>query len=457
MSTSDTAAAPRPGLPRIAAATSIGTAIEYYDFTAYAVATGIVFNRVFFPEVDSLVGTLLAFVVFFTGFLARPIGGILAGHFGDRMGRKRMLIATVLTMGAATVLVGALPTYDQIGVAAPVLLLVLRLLQGLAAGGEWGGSALVAVEHAPPHRRGLYGSWSMAGIAAGGLLSTAAFALLGGMPEEAFLSWGWRLPFLASAVLIVVGFWVRRSISEPAAFREAQQRNTVVRLPLTELLRTSWRTVLLGIGVSIGYNAFVYLVFTFALAYGTQQLELPRQLILNAVVVGLLAQLPSIVFAAVLSDRIGRIRVMVTGGVFMAVDAFVFFALMDTRQTAAVFVTVALAYIGAALMYGPLAACFAEAFPVRVRYSGVSLCYQLGASLGGGLTPTVLTLLLLGTGTVLSASFYISALALLAVGCLLGMSRVVARGAAESRTGASAPVVRSCPSTPHTDQEVPGS
>jgi MFS family permease len=421
---------PRPGLPKIATATSIGTAIEYYDFTAYAIATGLVFNKVFFPELDSLVGTLLSFVVFFTGFLARPIGGIIAGHFGDRIGRKRMLVVTVLGMGIATVLIGALPTYGQIGVLAPVALLVLRLVQGLAAGGEWGGSALVGVEHAPPGKRGLYGSWSMVGISAGGLMSSAAFALLALLDEEAFLSWGWRIPFLASALLIVLGLWVRSSISEPETFRSARDQNAVVRLPVAELLRTSWRSVLLASGVSIGYNAFVYLVFTFGLAYGTGELGLPRGLMLNAGIVGLAIQIPAIVLAALLSDRVSRVGVMIAGGLFMAVDAFVFLALLDTRSPAAVYLAVATAYAGAGLMYGPLAAYFAESFDLRVRYSGVSLSYQLGASLGGGLTPTVLTLLLLATGSALVASAYVSALALLAVGCLVGLARAARRRAA---------------------------
>ncbi|MET7844281.1 MFS transporter [Streptomyces sp. NPDC005356] len=413
----------RPRLPKLAAATSIGTAIEYYDFTAYAIATGLVFNEVFFPEVDSLVGTLLSFVVFFTGFLARPIGGIIAGHFGDRIGRKRMLVATVLTMGIATVLIGTLPTYSQIGMFAPLALLVLRLLQGFAAGGEWGGSALVATEHAPPGRRGLYGSWSMVGISAGGLLSSSAFALLALLDKHAFVQWGWRVPFLASAILVAVGFWVRVSVSEPESFRAARDTDSVVRLPVVELLRTAWRTVLLATGISVGYNAFVYLVFTFSLSYATGELGLPRQLILNALIVGLALQIPAILLAAVASDRWSRFGVMITGGVLMAVDAFFFFVLLDTRNTLAVYLAITVAYLCTALMYGPLAAAFSESFDLRVRYSGISLSYQLGASLGGGLTPTVLTLLLLTTGSAFAAASYISALSLLAVGCAIGLDR----------------------------------
>lgn len=419
----------RPGLPRLATATSIGTAIEYYDFIAYAIAAGLVFNRVFFPELDQLTGTLLSFVVFFTGFLARPVGAVLTGHFGDRVGRKRMFIATVLTMGIATVLIGALPTYQQVGLLAPAVLLLLRVLQGLAAGGEWGGAALVAVEHAPSGRLGLYGSWSMVGISAGGLLATVAFALLSFLDEPAFLEWGWRLPFLASALLIVVGFWVRWNLAEPENFRAVRDAASVARLPIVELMRTAWRSVLLATGVSIGYNAFVYLVFTFGLAYATGQLNLPRQLVLTATVLGLAVQIPSIVFAAALSDRVPRVRIMIAGGLFMAVDAFVFLALLGTGNTVAVYVTIVLAYAGAALMYGPLAAYFAESFDLRVRYSGISLSYQLGASLGGGLTPTVLTLLVLTTGGALAASAYVSALALLAVGCLVGLDRLARRRA----------------------------
>jgi MHS family shikimate/dehydroshikimate transporter-like MFS transporter len=429
----------RPGLPRLATATSVGTAIEYYDFIAYAIAAGLVFNRVFFPELDPLTGTLLSFVVFFTGFLARPLGAVLTGHFGDRVGRKRMFMVTVLTMGVATVLIGALPTYQQIGVLAPVVLLLLRVLQGLAAGGEWGGAALVAVEHAPPGRLGLYGSWSMVGISAGGLLATVAFALLSVLDEEAFLGWGWRLPFLASAVLVVVGFWVRRNLAEPENFRAARDGASVARLPIVELMRTAWRSVLLATGVSIGYNAFVYLVFTFGLAYATGQLGLPRQLVLTATVVGLAVQIPSIVAAAMLSDRIPRVRIMIAGGLFMVVDAFVFLALLGAGNTAAVYVTIVLAYAGAALMYGPLAAYFAESFDLRVRYSGISLSYQLGASLGGGLTPTVLTLLVLTTGSALAASAYVSALALLAVVCLVGLDRLARWRTAEDDLAAGTP------------------
>ena len=410
----------RPGLPTLAAATSTGTAIEQYDFIAYAVATSIVFNKVFFPEFDATVGTLLAFVVFFTGFLARPIGGLIVGHFGDRLGRKRMLVVTVLTMGTATVVVGLLPTYQQIGVTAPILLLVCRVLQGIAVGGEWGGAALVGVEHAPAHRRGFFGSWSMVGISGGGMLATVSFALLALLPEQAFLTWGWRVPFVASVVLVAVGFWVRTRITETAAFRSAE-REGVTRLPVVALLRSSWRRLLLATGVSISYNAFVYLVFTYALSYGTQQLGLTRALLLNATVVGLVLQLPSILVAGALSDRVGRRPVMLAGALFMVVDAFVFFALMDTRAVPAVYLTIALAYVGAALMYGPLAAHFVEIFDVRVRYSGISLAYQLGASLGGGLTPMILTLLYLSTGGTLALSTYIAALAAIAVACLAAL------------------------------------
>ncbi|MEU1982963.1 MFS transporter [Nocardia sp. NPDC019395] len=411
----------RPAFGTLAVATSMGTAVEQYDFIAYAIATSLVFNKVFFPETDAVVGTLLAFVVFFTGFLARPVGGVIAGHFGDRIGRKRLLVITVLTMGTATIVVGALPTYEQIGIAAPILLLLCRILQGLAVGGEWGGAALVGVEHAPPGRRGLYGSWSMVGISGGGLLATVAFALLAGLDEEAFLAWGWRVPFLASIVLVGVGLFVRSRITETAAFRSAQHGRNLTRLPIVELLRTSWRKVLLATGVSISYNAFVYLVFTYALSYATGPLELPRQLLLNATVVGLALQLPSIVLSGALSDRIGRRVVMTAGSVFMAADAFVFFLLLDTGSPPAVYATIAIAYVGAGLMYGPLAAHFAEAFDVNVRYSGISLCYQLGASLGGGLTPTVLTLLYMGTGGTLAISVYIAVLALIACACLAAL------------------------------------
>lgn len=414
--------ASRTSLRRLAVASCAGTTIEYYDFLAYAIAAATVFNVVFFPAEDPLVGTLLALGSFAAGFLARPLGGILFGHFGDRVGRKQMLLISLVLMGIATVAVGLLPTYAQIGVWAPIILTLLRILQGLAAGGEFAGAALIAIEHAPPGRKGFYGSWTILGVSLGALLASGAFALLGGLSSEAFLSWGWRIPFLASIVIAAVGMLVRYGLEESPEFRalasKAQPKGATA--PFVRVLKEYPREVVLATGTLVGYSTFIYIVFTFLLAYGTESLGMTRNSLLYASMVGLALQTFTIPAYAALSDRIGRRPVMLFGGLFLVVYPFVLFPLVRSENMAIIVLALVLAYNGAAAIHAPMAAFFAELFGTGVRYSGVGLGYQLGNVLGGGLAPVIATALFAATRpSTLSVSLYASAVALLSVVCLL--------------------------------------
>ncbi len=384
---------------RVALASFVGTAIEWYDFFIYGTAAALVFGQLFFPpNEDPLIGTLAAFATYAVGFAARPVGGVVFGHFGDRVGRKSMLVITILTMGLATFLIGLLPTYAQVGIWAPVLLVVLRLIQGFSVGGEWGGAALMTVEHAPEGRRGYYGSWTMAASPAGAMLATGAFALVSGLPDEQFLAWGWRLPFLLSIVLVGVGLFIRLRILETPAFERIKEAGAEVRLPVVEAVREHPRSVLLAAGMNLGFNTFIFVLFTFMLSYATTQLGLPRGVVLQATVVGGAVQIASVLAFSALSDRVGRRPVMLTGAAFLALYAFPLFWLVNTGSAALIFLALAIGFFGSAAIFGPMAAFIAESFDTKVRYSGASLGYQMGAVLGGGLSPFVATALLAWSG-----------------------------------------------------------
>lgn len=405
---------------RVALASCIGTAIEFYDYLAFGIAAALVFNQLFFPAQEPLTGTLLALAAFGAGFVVRPLGGIVIGHYGDRIGRKRMLVLTLLLMGGATFLIGCLPTYEQIGVWAPIILVILRLIQGFSAGGEWAGAVLMAVEHAPPNRRGFYGSWAMLGVGLGALLALLAFGALGGLDPQAFRSWGWRIPFLASIILIPIGLYIRLNIAESPSFDELRQRNAVLRVPILDAIRKYPKEILFTAGTSLGYNTFIYLVFTFALTYATQQLKLPRSLILNASMVGTVLQMLSVLLFAALSDKIGRRPVLMFGAVAIAAYAFIFFRILDIGTPTAVYVAICLAYVVSAIMFGPIGAFFCEHFGTQVRYSGASLGYQLGAVLGGGLAPTLaLGLYSMSGNQTWSVSLYVAIAAAISLACLL--------------------------------------
>jgi MFS transporter, MHS family, shikimate and dehydroshikimate transport protein len=388
---------------KVAAASFIGTAVEWYDFFLYGTAAALVFNRLFFPSFDPLMGTLAAFATFAVGFIARPLGGVIFGHFGDKLGRKSMLSATLMIMGAATFAIGLLPTYERVGVWAPVLLVVLRVLQGFGLGGEWGGAVLMAVEHAPSNRRGFYGSWPQMGAPAGLLVANAVFSIFS-RNEEQFLAWGWRVPFLFSAVLIGIGVFIRMSVAESPAFQalKAEEKkkaaNAGPKLPALEALRTYPKQILLAMGARFAENGFFYIITTFVLTYGTGQLGLERSTMLQAVLVATAIHLVAIPSFGALSDIFGRRPVYLGGALGCALLAFPFFWLIDTKSTGLIVLAITLGIIAHAAMYGPQASFFSELFGTRVRYSGASLGYQLASVFAGGLSPLVATALLKESG-----------------------------------------------------------
>ena len=384
-----------PSIRLVALASLVGTAIEWYDFYLYGTAAALIFNRLYFPTFDPLTGTLAAFGTYAAGFLARPIGGIIIGHYGDRVGRKSMLVLTLVIMGLATFGIGLLPTYAQIGPWAAVGLVTLRLAQGFRVGGEWGGAVLMAVEHAPAGSRGFYGSWPQMGVPAGLLLSSFAFVLLSRLPEDQFLSWGWRLPFLLSILLVGVGLVIRLRILETPAFLRVKETGAEARLPIVDLLRTHRREVLLAIGARFVENGAFYIYTVFLLVYGTQKVGLDRQTLLTGILIGAACLLVAVPVCGWLSDRLGRRPVYLFGACFTAVWAYPLFRLVDTGSTPLVWLAVVVALVfGHAPMYGPQAAFFSELFGSRVRYSGASLGSQLASVLAGGLSPFIATALL---------------------------------------------------------------
>lgn len=386
----------RPGSIRVVALASlIGTTVEWYDFFLYGTAAALVFNRLYFPTFDPLAGTLAAFGTYAVGFAARPIGGIVIGHYGDRIGRKAMLVLTLVIMGAATFGIGLLPTYAQIGPWAAVGLVVLRLAQGFGVGGEWGGAVLMAVEHAPADRRGFYGSWPQLGVAAGLLLSTGVFALFARLPEAQFLSWGWRVPFLISILLVAIGLIIRVRLAETPAFARVKETGAAVRQPIVEVLRAHPREVLLAIGARFAENGAFYVYTVFSLVYGTQKVGLDRQTVLMGILIASGSAMFAIPLAGALSDRFGRRPVYLFGAIMTALFAYPFFALLDTGSPPLVWLALVIALVSChAPMYGPQAAFFSELFGARVRYSGASLGAQLSSVLAGGLSPFVATALL---------------------------------------------------------------
>ena len=381
---------------RVVLASFIGTTIEWYDFFLYGTAAALVFNRLFFPTIDPLAGTMAAFATYAVGFFARPLGGIIFGHFGDALGRKSMLVTTLMIMGLATFLIGALPTYEQAGVWAPVLLVVLRFIQGLGVGGEWGGAVLMAVEHGTAKGRGLRASWVQAGVPAGLLLATLVFNAFSSLPEKEFLAWGWRVPFLLGLLLLGIGLFIRLAVVESPVFlaMKAARPAVAARPPIFEVLTKYRRNVLLAMGARFAENAFFYIFTVFVLTYATQRLALPKATILNGVLLGSVVQFVCIPCFGALSDHVGRRPVYLGGAIFLALFAFPFFWLVDLKSTTAVWLAIVVGLIGHSAMYGPQAAFFSELFGTQVRYSGASLGYQLASPLAGGLAPLIATALL---------------------------------------------------------------
>ncbi|WP_214318383.1 MFS transporter [Nonomuraea sediminis] len=409
-------------LRRVAVASAVGTTIEWYDYFIYSTAAALIFASQFFSTLSPASGTLASFATLGVGFLARPVGGILWGHFGDRVGRKAMLIASLLLMGLATVGVGLLPTYSSIGVLAPVLLLVLRLLQGISAGGEWGGAALMAVEHAPDGRRGRYGLYSQVGVPAGLILAQLVFFLVNtGLSEEQFKSWGWRLPFLFSIVLVVVGLFIRLRVQETPVFRALADEQAQSRRPVLEVFRNRPRELVIASASFIANTAVGYIFLAYLLSYGTTVLKVSRNLMLMVVIVGSLTWLVSIVAAAIWSDRVGRKPVYLVGSVLLVVWAIPFFLLVDTKSPALLIVAVVVLNVGLGASYGPQSALFAELFEPRYRYSGASFSYAAGAVLGGGFAPLIATALQSSTGTSLSVSVYMIVVGLISLAAVVAL------------------------------------
>ena len=386
---------------KVVFASLVGTAVEWYDFFLYGSAAALVFGTLFFPDADPVNATLLAFGTYAVGFAARPLGGIVFGHFGDRVGRKKMLIVALMMMGVATFAIGLLPTYATIGVAAPILLLICRLAQGFAIGGEWGGAVLMSAEHGDDRRRGYWASWPQAGVPLGNLLATGVLFFLAAVQTDAdFEAWGWRIPFLLSAVLVLIGLYVRLQLEESPVYKEAQaeiaeKKHEASHMPLLEVIRTYPKEVLIAMGMRMAENISYYIFTIVVLTYVTTYLDADTDLILQMLLIAAAVQFFMIPALGALSDRVGRRPLYLAGAIGVAAWSFVFFDLIDSQSSGKVFLAVVVALFFHSLMYAPQAAFFTELFGTSVRYTGASVGYQLASIFAGALAP-IIALKLLG-------------------------------------------------------------
>ena len=419
--TASTASVQPTRMNSVVFASCIGTIIEWYDFLIYATAAALLFNKAFFPTFDPLAGTLAALGSYAVGFLARPLGGALFGHFGDRLGRKSMLVATLFIMGLSTFCIGLLPTYASIGVLAPILLILLRVIQGIGLGGEWGGASLMVLEHAPPEKRGFYGSFVQIGFPIGLVLASLVFALLTkALPEADFAAWGWRVPFLISIVLLAIGTFVRSRVPETPVFEGLKARGELSRNPVGEALGKNTKTFLVAIGLKLSEVSWVYMLTVFVVVYGTTQLKLPKQLLLDAVMYAALFELISLPFFGWLSDQIGRRPMYILGALFTIGFAFPLFWLLESKSAALVTTAVIIAMnFGHGMMFGPESSYFPELFGPRVRYSGASFGFQASAAIGGGFAPIVATAMVGYFGGTTGVSVMMIVLALITLAAAL--------------------------------------
>lgn len=379
---------------KVSIASFVGALMEWYDFFLYGTAAAVVFNVLFFPNNDPLVGTIASFATFAIGFLARPIGGLVFGHYGDKIGRKKILVITMMIMGGATFLIGVLPTYESIGIWAPVLLIVLRILQGFGLGGEYGGAALLVIEHAPRAKRGFWGGLLQSSTSAGLLLATGVFSLVTMLPDEAFYSWGWRVPFLISIILLFVGTFIRFNIQETPAFQEVKKKGKQAKLPIIDLIKTYPKAIFIALGARLGETVSSNLLNAFAIAYVTTQLGLPESVALNAIFVASAVGIFACPIFGALSDRIGRKPVYLISTIFLIVFSVPYFLMLNTEVTFVIWLAVVLGYIvGPTMMFAVQSVFFTEMFGTNVRYSGLSMAYQVSAALGG-FTPLIATTLL---------------------------------------------------------------
>jgi MFS family permease len=416
----DTKAPPRF---RIAAMASVGAAIEWYDFFIYGTAAALVFPHLFFPpDLPPLIAQLAAFSTFAVGFIARPIGGMVFGHFGDLHGRKNALVIAMLIMGGATTLIGLLPTYQMVGNWAPVSLVILRFLQGLAVGGQWGGAALLAIESAKPKQQGFLGSFVQMGVPLGVVLANSVFLVLSAtIDSESFLAWGWRIGFVISIALIFVALWMQH-IVEPGE-NERKKDDAPAPPPLLVLIREHSREVLLAGGAFVANNTGFYIAITYAVAYGATTLGIARETMLFGVMIGSLVMMPALVVCGALSDRFGRRGIFMLGAILSGVWAFAFFPLVDHGSLASVSIAITVELIFISMMYGPQAAMFAELFPKSVRYSGASLGYQIGTVAGGGLAPIIATALFARYESTAPIAIYLCAMCAITVVCVMLLGR----------------------------------
>ncbi len=403
-------------LRRAVIASAVGTAIEWYDFFLYGVAAALIFPAAFFPASDPYTGTLLSFSTYFVGFVSRPVGAAIFGHYGDRIGRKASLIATLVLMGVATAGIGLVPGYASIGIWGAVLLTIARVLQGIAVGGEWGGSVLLAAEWAARGNRGFAASWPQWGAPAGLLLANGAVSVTTSLTGDAdFASWGWRVPFLASFLLVAIGFWIRVGIHEPPGFRRMLAEGKVERAPVVEVLRRNWREVILTALLRTGQQAPFYIFTVYVLAYGTGVLHHERSFMLNSVLAAAALSMVAIPVWGHLSDRFSRRKLVGLGCVLMLVWPFAYFELLDTGSLALAFLAILIAQPLHDMQYAPQAAVIAESFPARLRYSGSSLGYQLASVTAGGPAPLIAVFLMEETGSPLAIAGYMSACALISL------------------------------------------
>jgi MFS family permease len=413
-----------PSLRRIVSAALIGSAIEWYDFFIYGATAALVFPKLFFPAVSETAGLLAAFATFGAGFLARPIGGAVLGHLGDRIGRKATLVLSILGMGIGTTAVGVLPTYHQIGIGAPLALLFLRLVQGFSVGGELGGAVLIAFEHSPENRRGLYGSFAQLGVPAGLVMSNIVLLVMGAATtSEQFDSWAWRIPFLLSTILIVVGLLIRRNVAESPTFKNLRSSRAIEHAPIRTLLRTSRRQLVFATGSFIAPNAISNVVAIYALTYGAGELSIARGTLLAMVISGSVAWIVSIPIAASLSDRFGRRPVILSSLAVCAIASAAFFPLLETRSAPVMTLAFLLTMAALGAANAPQAAMFSEQFAPAVRYSGISIVLQVGSVAGGGIAPFVAAALFESVGGSWPISLYMLGVCFLSLLCTAALLR----------------------------------
>ena len=406
----------RRQLTRAVIASTIGTSIEWYDFFLYSIVTGLVFAKLYFPKSDPLVGTLQAFLIYAVGFLARPVGAAIFGHFGDRLGRKAALIATLLLMGIATFLVGFVPGYATIGIWGAVLLTVLRFIQGVGVGGEWGGSVLLSMEWAKTTKhRGLIASWPQFGVPAGLFLANLVVLIFSRVSGEAFLDWGWRIPFFLSIILVAIGLYIRLGIVETPVFQRVMDQNLIEKAPVSEVLRMHPREVILSALLRLSEQAPFYIFTAYVFTYGTEVLKQPRNLLLYAVLLASVGSLFWTPLSGYISDRIGRRRMFLIGAIFTGIFGFVYFALLNTAMPVLIFVAIFVSLIAHGMQYGPEAALIAESFTPRLRYSGASMGYQLASVIAGGPAPLIAAWLFLTYKSGYAIACYILACAVVSV------------------------------------------